>query len=206
MRRGDKTVFFTREYEAKVPDEQQEFFNAVKDPDGDYVAGREFVENSHDFKTPSAMTIADAKPERKFMRLLCERANAHALDCWLKNAPQRFYTIEYAWKKGDHPKRGEFSPDFFIKKGNRILVIEIKDDAEIDETSPENVKKFEYSRNHFDRLNEWLGRKGIEMIYQFNFLTPKSFNTFFQLLRDGQIEGFRSDMDVALAKLAKETE
>jgi len=109
-------------------------------------------------------------------------------------------------KKGDHPKRGEFSPDFFIKKGNRILVIEIKDDAEIDETSPENVKKFEYSRNHFDRLNEWLGRKGIEMIYQFNFLTPKSFNTFFQLLRDGQIEGFRSDMDVALAKLAKETE
>lgn len=206
IRRGDKTVFYTPEYEAMVFDEQRDFFDAVQDADGDYVAGRELIENTHDFKTPSAMTIADAKPERKFVRFLCERDNAQVIDCWLKNAPQRFYSIEYAWKKGNTPKRGEFSPDFFIKKGNRILVIEIKDDTEIDETSPENVKKFEYSRNHFDRLNEWLGRKGIEMIYQFNFLTPKSFTTFFQLLRDGQIEGFRSDMDVALARLAKERE
>jgi type III restriction enzyme len=206
IRRGDKTVFYTREYEVIVADEQREFFDAVKDPDGDYVAGRELVDNSHDFKTPSVMTIADAKPERKFMRLLCERDNASAIDSWLKNAPQRFYAIEYAWKKGEHPKRGEFSPDFFIKKGNKILVVEIKDDSEIDETSPENVKKFEYSRNHFDRLNEWLGQKGVDRTYQLNFLTPRSFNTFFQLLRDGQIEGFRSELDVVLAKAAREGE
>lgn len=61
------------------------------------------------------MAIADWTPERKFIRLLCERENCEAVDAWLKNSPQRFYTIEYAWKKGRHPKRGDFSPDFFIK-------------------------------------------------------------------------------------------
>jgi type III restriction enzyme len=61
------------------------------------------------------MAIADSTPERKFIRQLYERQNAIALDAWLKNAPQRYYAIEYAWKKGEHPKRGEFSPDFFIK-------------------------------------------------------------------------------------------
>jgi type III restriction enzyme len=206
IRRGDKTVFYTPDYEAIVPDEQREFFDAIRDPDGDYRAGSELVANSHDFKTPSAITIADAKPERRFIRLLSERENATAIDSWLKNAPQRFYAIEYAWKKGEHPKRGEFSPDFFIKQGNRVLVVEIKDDGETDDTSPENVKKFEYSRNHFDQLNEWLRQKGLDAAYQLSFLTPKSFNPFFQLLRDGQIEGFRSELDVALAKLAKEGE
>jgi type III restriction enzyme len=116
LRRGDKTVFYGPNCEASIPDEQLEFFCEVKDPDGDFRAGCEFISNSHDFKTPCNMVIADATPERRFTRELCKRENAVALDAWFKNTPQRFYTIEYAWKKGEHPKRGEFSPDFFIKK------------------------------------------------------------------------------------------
>lgn len=200
LRRGDKTIFFTPDCEKTVPDEQIDFFHTVEDPDGDYLVGRIPVENSHDFKTPFNMAIADWTPERKFTRLLCERENAQRIDAWIKNSPQRFYAIEYAWEKGEHPKRGEFSPDFFIRKGNTVYVVEIKDDGEISDPLPDNQKKFEYAQAHFDRLNEWLKKEGIESMYQLNFLTPKSFNRFFTLLRKDEAKGFRSDLDVVMGR------
>ena len=158
------------------------------------------VINSHDFKTPLNLVIADATPERKFVRQLCERENAVRIDAWLKNTPQRFYAIEYAWKKGEHPKRGEFSPDFFIKADDKIFVVEIKDDSEISEPSPENIKKHEYAKDHFDRLNQWLQSDGDSVRYQFNFLTPRNYGMFFQKLREKDLEGFRSEIDIALSK------
>ena len=198
LRRGDKTAFIPPDCDKTIPDEQLEFFREVEDPDGDFRAGRVIITNTHDFKTPCNMAIADARPERKFIRLLCERKNAVALEAWLKNAPQRYYAIEYAWKKGEHPKRGEFSPDFFIKIDGMVYVIEIKDDSEVDDPSLENQKKFEYAQAHFERLNQWLSEAGIVTRYQHNWLSPKSYNQFFQLLREGKLEGFRSVLDVKL--------
>jgi len=198
LRRGDKTAFIPPDCEQTIPDEQIEFFREVEDPDGHFSAGRVILANAHDFKTPCNMAIADATPERKFIRLMCERHNALALDAWLKSAPQRYYAIDYAWKKREHPKRGEFSPDFFIKKGDMIYVVEIKDDGEIDDPSPENQKKFEYAQDHFERLNKWLTDAGQTDRYQHNWMSPKSFNRFFQLLREGKANGFRSELDVAL--------
>ncbi len=200
LRRGDKTVFFTPNTANTIGDEQKEFFNAVKDSDGDYRMGSKAVSNSHDFKTPCNMVVADWTPERRFIGLLCERENAQSIDAWLKNSPQRFYAIEYAWKKGEHPKRGEFSPDFFLKKGNAVYVVEIKDDDEINDPSPENQKKFEYAREHFERLNGWLLKEGIDAHYQINFLTPKSFNRFFIQVRKDAAQGFRSELDVTLGR------
>ncbi len=141
LRRGDKTAFFTSDTAKTIPDEQQEFFAAVSDPDGEFSAGSVLIPNSFDFKTPCSMAISDSMPERKFIRQICERENANILDGWIKNAAQRFYSIEYAWKKGEHPKRGEFSPDFFLKTEDRVFVVEIKDDDEIREPSAENQKK-----------------------------------------------------------------
>ena len=202
LRRGDKTVFFTPDCEKTLSDEQRDFFNAVKDQDGDYRAGSKPIANSHDFKTPCNMVIADGTPERKFISLLCERENVQVIDGWLKNSPQRFYPIEYAWKKGEHPKRADFSPDFFIKKGHYVYVVEIKDDGEIADPAPENQKKFEYAQDHFIRLNEWLKKEGIDAIYQLNFLSPKDYNKFFIKLRKDEAAGFRSELDVALRKSA----
>jgi type III restriction enzyme len=181
-------------------DEQLEFFKEVQDADGEFSAGRVPIANSHDFKSPLNLVIADATPERKFVRQLCERDNALAVDAWLKNTPQRFYAIEYAWKKGEHPKRGEFSPDFFIKKNSMIFVVEIKGDEEISDPSAENQKKYEYAKDHFDLLNMWLEKEGFSSRYQFNFLTPKNYGVFFQKLRDNDLMDFRSELDVALAK------
>ena len=54
------------------------------------------------------------------------------LDAWLKNTPIGFYAIEYARKKGEHPKRGLFSPDLFIKQGDWTFVMEIKEEGWVD--------------------------------------------------------------------------
>jgi type III restriction enzyme len=202
IRRGDKTVFAPPGCEVTLADEQVEFFREIADPDGDFAAGFVAVPNAHDYKTPTNFTIADATPERKFIRELCKRENAAALDAWIKNAAQRYYAIEYAWKKGEHPKRGEFSPDFFIKRGNTVHVVEIKDDSEIGDPSQENPKKFEYAQTHFEQLNKWLEDEGCPVRYRHNWLTPKSYNRFFQLLREDKAESFRSDLDVALSQAA----
>lgn len=203
LRRGSKTVFYVPGCDGTLVDEQKEFFHEVEDPDGDFRGGREEIINGADFKTPVNLVIADAMPERKFVRLLVTRENAQKLDAWLKNTSIGFYWIEYAWKKGNRPKRGEFSPDFFIKQGDQIFVVEIKDNEEIADPSADNIKKHEYATDHFKRLNQWLERAKIPTRYQFNMISPKSYNVFFQKLRDGGVIGFRSDLDVAMTKAVK---
>lgn len=205
LRRGSKSVFVTTGCETTLPDQQQEFFREVVDPDGEFAAAYVEVDNPADFKTPVLLAIADATPERKFLRGLTKRENASKLDAWIKNSHMGFYSLEYAWKKGEHPKRGEFSPDFLIKQGEWIFVAEIKDDGEIIEPSLENVKKHEYARAHFTRLNEWLEKAGQPVRYQFNMLAPKDFNGYLQKLRECDLHGFQSGLDVAMLNANQKT-
>lgn len=203
LRRGSKTVFYVPGCASTLVDEQKEFFHEVEDPDGDFRGGREEITKAADFKTPVNIVIADATPERKFVRLLVARENAQKFDAWLKNTSVGFYWIEYAWKKGNRPKRGEFSPDFFIKQSDQIFVVEVKGDEEIADPSADNIKKHEYATDHFKRLNQWLKKAKIPLRYQFNMISPKSYNVFFQKLRDSGVVGFRSDLDVAMTKTAE---
>jgi len=78
LRRGTKTVFYAPGCEATLADEQREFFREVADPDGDFLASRQQIDNSSDFRTPANLVIADARPERMFVRTLCQRDNAKA--------------------------------------------------------------------------------------------------------------------------------
>ncbi len=64
--------------------------------------------------------------------------------------------------------------------------------------SEENRKKNEFGLAHFERVNAHLAEEGNTLRYQFNFLTESNYNTFFQALRDGEIEHFRSELDVKL--------
>lgn len=203
IRRASRTLFFAPGCERALVDEQKEFFREVSDDDGEFVNGRVKIAKNTDFKTPANLVIADGKPERTFVRELTNHDNAYRVDGWLKNTPVSFYWIEYAWKKGEHPKRGEFSPDFFVKQGDRIFVVEIKGDEELGDPAPENVKKHQYASEHFERLNGWLQKQKISTRYQFNMLSPKSYNAFFQNLRDGGLVGFRSELDVVLTTAAK---
>jgi hypothetical protein len=49
-------------------------------------------------------------------------------------------------------------------------------------------------------LNEWLQRDGISVRYQFNMLTPQEYGKFLTKLREGELEGFRSELDVVMLK------
>ena len=200
LRRGSKTVLYAPGCEATLVEDQREFFREVHDEDGDFVKGRVVIEKSADFKTPANVVIADATPERKFVRELTSHENAQKVNVWLKNTPVGFYSIEYAWKKGNKLKRGEFSPDFFIKQGESVFVVEVKGDEEISDPAADNVKKHEYATEHFKRLNDWLEKEKIATRYQFNMISPKSYNVFFQKLRNGGLAGFRSELDVAVAR------
>lgn len=200
LRRGTKRVFYPPGCEATLEDEQREFFRELQDQDGDFANGREPVANAADFKTPANLVIADATPERKFVRELCNRDYAAKVDAWLKNTPVGFYSIEYAWKKGEHPKRGEFSPDFFIKQGDWVFVVEIKDGSEIADPSAENVKKHKFASAHFERLNKWLEEQQLPTRYQFNMISPQDYGKFFTELRKGNLVGFRSSLDCAMKK------
>ena len=203
LRRGSKAVFYSDGCANTLVDEQKEFFVEVDNEDGEFVRGRAKVQNSSDFKTPANLAIVDATPEKTFVRELTRHENAQRVDGWLKNTPIGFYSIEYAWKKGEHPKRGEFSPDLFIKQGKNVFVVEIKGNEELADPAADNIKKHEYAMAHFERLNKWLAKEGGGYRYQFNMLSPKSYNVFFQKLRDGELATFRSDLDVAMSGAAK---
>jgi len=193
LRRGDVRVFWD-EFSQSLSDEEAQ--QHLQEALNDWELERSLVEvsNAYLFKTPLNIVIANHEPEYRFVRKVLRQENATVIDAWIKSTDQSFYPIEYAWRKGEHPKRGFFNPDFFIKKGNHILVIEIKGDEEIAEPSPENKGKYRYARQHFEELNQQQG----ECTYLFNFLTPRDYDTFFKFLREGNYEAFVSNLDAAL--------
>ena len=71
------------------------------------------------------------------------------------------------------------------------------------EPSSDNIKKHEYATEHFKRLNQGLEQANIPARYQFNMISPKNFNAFFQELRADDASGFRSEWDVAMTTAAK---
>jgi len=194
LRRGVATVF-ADEYAFHLSDEEtRPLLVEVGDDESLPRLAWEYVSNAFLFKMPLNIVLADHKPERDFVRQLIKLENAQAVDAWIKSTDQGFYPIEYAWRKGEHPKRGYFNPDFFIKKGNHVLVIEIKGDEEIGEPSDENKGKYRYGRQHFETLNQ----QQDECRYFFHFLTPRDYDTFFKFLRDENYASFVSELDAAL--------
>jgi type III restriction enzyme len=196
LRRDDVTVF-ADEHSFQLSDEEMvALLEQVRDDESLPRWAWQYVDNAFLFKTPLNVVLADHKPERDFVRQLIKPENAHAVDGWIKSTDRDFYPIEYAWRKGEHPKRGFFNPDFFIKKGDDILIVEIKDDKEIDEPSDENKGKYRYGRQHFQTLNQQQAASR----YFFHFLTPRDYDTFFKYLREGRYDSFVSTLDVVLGE------
>ena len=201
----DKSIFYRSDCEQYLPQEQKDFFHELTEIDGDYAESVVSVANDYNFKTPFNLAIADSNPERKFIRELCKPENARKVDGWMKNTSMGFYAVDYAWskpttiKKGaPHIKRGKFNPDFFIKQDKQIFVVEIKDESEVSDPSPENIAKCEYSVKHFKKLNYWLKNENIKIAYQFNMLTPDDYLLFFEKLRKNKLMGYRSHLDVEI--------
>lgn len=173
--------------------EQLAVLNFLKDE----LQGKQLKEiNIYDFKTPQSLVVVSQEPERKFVEILTKKEVARKIDCWIKSRDVAFYAITYVLKRGTNPK--EFNPDFFIKVGNNIIVIETKADNDV---IKENYSKMIDAQKHFAKLNEKLtASKKIER-YFFNILSPISYPTFEKMLKDGTyFNGFNSDLEVRLRK------
>ena len=153
------------------------------------------VANQYQFQTPLAVVITNRKPERDFVKHLVKPENSAVVDGWIKNHDSQFYSIEFSWKKGQHNRRGLFNPDFFVKIGKDVLVVEIKDDPEKDDPSPENKGKWRWADRHFKRLNKLQS----EATYHLTFLSPCDYDLFFEKLRSGDYSAFASHLDRLLS-------
>lgn len=193
--RRDSTIF-ADEYSFALG--EAEDINLLKEHDEDESLPKSAlikVANKYNFKTPLNVILSAYEPERKFIKGLVKEDNAKMIDAWIKSPDVGFYSIEYSWRKGEHPKQGSFNPDFFIKIGNNILVIEIKDDKAYEGmTGEENKKKLLFAREHFNRLNEIQA----EQIYYFKFLSPMSCDLFFKALRENTYRDFKSELEARL--------
>ncbi|MBU1628051.1 hypothetical protein KKB18_11850, partial [bacterium] len=195
IKRGESSIFYDDVTLKSRDEESIKFLQELENDDSRPVSALEKIENTYNFKTPLNLVISDHKPERLFIKRLIASENSKAIDSWLKSTDQDFYPIEYSWKKGEHPKRGRFNPDFFIKVNNCILVVEIKGDEEIRDPSDENKAKFKAAKNHFKTLNV----QQDNLRYYFNFLTPEDYDYYFDHLRNNNFN-FSSKLDAELEK------
>jgi type III restriction enzyme len=189
--RRDSSIFYD-EYSLNKGEAEDK--KLLKDLQNDETLPRSaliYVQNEYNFKTPVNISLGAYKPEREFIRCLVEEENAKVIDAWIKSLDIGFYSIEYSWRKGEHPKQGSFNPDFFIKVGNDILVIEIKMDKDV---SDENRAKLKYARAHFNRVNKFQHSQK----YYFKFLSPESYDLFFQELRKRNHVKFKSKLEASL--------
>ena len=194
LRRDSSSIFYD-DYSLKIgEDDDKKLLKEVIErfEDGQlYSASLIKIGNTFNFKTPLNIVLASHKPERNFIKRLISEENAKKIDAWIKSLDVGFYSVEYSWRKGEHPKQGSFNPDFFIKIVRDILVVEIKADTDI---SIENKAKLKYARQHFNRLNKLQS----EYRYYFKFLSPSSYDLFFQELREGKYKTFKSKIEAEI--------
>jgi len=189
--RREHSIFFDDYSLKEGKEEDRKLLEELLGDETLHVYSLQRVENVFNFKTPVNVVFASHKPERDFVKRLVSEENAKFIDAWIKSPDVGFYSIEYSWRKGEHPKQGSFNPDFFIRIGNDILVIEVKQDGDI---SGESKAKLKYAKEHFKRLNSLQSRQG----YYFKFLSPESYDLFFQRLREGKYRDFTSTLEANL--------
>jgi len=189
-------VFFSNEYEKEIPEEEKEVLDQFREE----FPGKLFKQkNIYDLKTPLNLIFTTREPEQKFVELLTNSTVAQKIDSWVKSRDVGFYSITYILKRGTNPK--EFNPDFFIKIGDKIAVIETKTDNDL---SRENYSKMVDSKNHFSLLNSELKKMGISTQYSFNILSPSSYPDFENKLMDGSyFNGFNSEIEILLQETFK---
>lgn len=192
--KNSNTLFWTDDTKKFLTDEEKEFFCEITDSGNGYK--QKYIDNSNKFKTITSLCFSNHEPEKKFIEKLIE--NANFLDAWVKSPSTGFYSIDYSWKK--NPRHGEairydkFNPDFFIKVGKKIIVVEIKGDEEILNPQPENIGKHNAAIEHFNIINNYCK----ENLYKFTMLTPRNFDVFFYSIKENNIDKFTSDLDIVL--------
>jgi type III restriction enzyme len=137
------------------------------------------------------------KPEREFARLLFTHSDLY--DSFIKNPDKGFYSFPYSYKPETkartHVRQENFNPDFFLKKNNAIIVVEIKKDGD---DNQKNRAKYRDAMKHFLELDIALAATGRQERYFFKFLSPTDYDSFFQALRGNCYQTWKSGLMVQL--------
>ena len=193
--RKEAAVYFDSESFDTGEEPDRRILREVVDDESLPKASSKEVTNKFWFKSPVNLVLATHEPERSFVKRLFEPEVADKLQAWVKSPDVGFYEIAFSWRKGDHQKQGKFNPDFFIRlaNGRDVLVVELKGD---DDDSDENKAKLKYATEHLERVN----KEQDEAVYRMMFVSPGSYDVFFQRLRDGNIMTFTSALQAKLAE------
>jgi type III restriction enzyme len=151
------------------------------------------IANKFDFRSPVNLVLATHEPERRFLQRLFDTEVAEKLAAWVKSPDTGFYEISYSWRKGDHTKQGRFNPDLFLKLSSSkdVLVIELKDDGD---DSDENCAKLRFATEHFERVNSTQD----EAMYHVKFISPTSYDAFFDAIKQDKVVQFVSSLQATL--------
>ena len=192
------TVFYTENFKDECEEGLADVLQDVID-DGSLPRDASKEVNHYCFKTPVNIVLTKLGPERKFVETLVNSRLCEKLDAWIKSRDMEFYSVEYLWRKGEHPTQGDFNPDFFLRVGENIVVVEIKSDGD---DSEENKGKYRWAKKHFEGLNEELKKAKVKQKYFFHFLSPESYSEFTEYLIDGRLFNgkFRSTLEDLLEK------
>ena len=150
------------------------------------------VANKYFFRCPLNIVILSHNNEKEFARYLIREEYAKEIDSWIKSVDKGFYTVYYGYRYGTHQKEGSFNPDFFIKIGKNILVIEIKSDQDITEV---NKGKLRWANKHFEHLN----KKQKKQVYHFYFLSQKDYPIFFEKVIKNKQFDYISNLEAELS-------
>lgn len=198
--KNNNTLFWTDDTKGYLSDEEAEFFNEITDTSNGFKQKK--VPNKNKFKTITSLCFSNHDPEKKFIDGLIK--NSDIVTAWIKSPSKGFYFIDYSWKK--NPRHGEairydkFNPDFILKIDKNIIIVEIKDDEEIQSLHPENIGKHNAAIEHVKLINKHLNAD----IYKFTMLTPKSYDAFFESIKNKTFLKFNSELDVEIQKSQSE--
>jgi type III restriction enzyme len=172
-------LFYKSIYEKSLNDVESQVFKEMLDTD-DYELAK-----TDGMKTPMLSVVSNHSPEKKFINSLLKNEYETHYDSFIKSTDRGFYSVPYSFKKGTHMKYLNFNPDFFIKKSNLILVVEIKSDQE---DANESRAKLRDSQAHFSELNN----RQSEYEYLFFMLSPQDFENFFIGLSSDSMKQYQS--------------
>ena len=187
------TVFYTENFKEECSNGMTDILQDIIDDESLPRSASKEV-NSYCFKTPVNVVLTKQEPERKFVEALVSPKVCKKIDAWIKSRDVGFYSVEYSWRKGEHPTQGTFNPDFFLKIGENIIVVEVKSNGD---DSEENKAKYRWAKRHFEDLNAELKKHKVKQRYFLHFLSPDSYSEFVEYFCDNRIfdKKFRSNLE-----------
>ena len=182
LRKGSTgKLFYKSVYEMALSEVEKQVFQEMVEAD-DYELAQ-----ADKMKTPMLSITSNHSPEKRFLNFLLRSDHESHYDSFIKSTDRGFYAVPYSYKKGTHMKYLNFNPDFFIKKSDSILVVEIKGDQE---DANETRAKLRDSLAHFSELN----RRQSECEYLFFMLSPKDYENFFIGLASDSMKQYQSSL------------